>query len=336
MSSDQLPVNSDQLLVTPHQQRAGRDAPSLQIHIGPLCLRNPVMTASGTCGYGEELAEFVPLDKLGAIVTKTVTRHPREGNPPPRVCETAAGMLNAIGLQNVGIERFISDKLPFLRDAGATVIANIAGEDVAEFAELARRLDGVGGVAAIELNLSCPNVAGGLDFSTDPQLTEATCAAVKAATRLPVIAKLSPNVTDIVAIARAAVAGGADAVSLINTLVGMAIDVKTRRPKLANVTGGLSGPAIKPVALRMVYQVAQAVSVPVIGIGGIMTAEDALEFLLAGASAVQVGTATFTNPRVSLDVLEGIERWMQENGMGSVQEIVGGLRLAEHVPTLAR
>ncbi len=299
----------------------------LTTHIGSLCLRNPVMTASGTCGYGEELAQFVPLDRLGAIVTKTVTRRPREGNPPPRVCETAAGMLNAIGLQNVGIEKFISDKLPFLRDAGATVIANIAGEDVEEFAELAQRLDGVEGVAAIELNLSCPNVAGGLDFSIDPRLTEATCAAVKAATRLPVIAKLSPNVTSIVTIAKAAAAGGADAVSLINTLVGMAIDVKTRRPKIANVTGGLSGPAIKPVALRMVYQVAQAVNVPVIGIGGIMSAEDALEFLMAGASAVQVGTATFTNPRASLDVIEGMERWMQENGVGSVNEIVGGLRL---------
>jgi len=285
------------------------------------------MTASGTCGYGEELAEFVPLDQLGAIVTKTVTLHPREGNPPPRVCETAAGMLNAIGLQNVGIEKFISDKLPFLRQSGATVIANIAGKDVEGFAELAKRLDGVEGVAAIELNLSCPNVAGGLDFSTDPPLTEATCAAVKAATRLPVIAKLSPNVTDIVAMARAAVAGGADAVSLINTLVGMAIDVRTRRPKIANVTGGLSGPAIKPIALRLVYQVAQAVNVPVIGIGGIMTAEDALEFLIAGASAVQVGTATFTNPRASLDVIEGIERWMQENGVGGVQEIVGSLQL---------
>ncbi len=321
MSSEQLPVTSDPLPVTTYHL-------PLTTHIGPLRLRNPVMTASGTCGYGEELAEFVPLDRLGAIVTKTVTLRPREGNPPPRVCETAAGMLNAIGLQNVGIEKFISDKLPFLRQAGATVIANIAGDNLETFAQLAKMLDGVEGVgvAAIELNLSCPNVAGGLDFSVDPKLTEATCAAVKSATRLPVIAKLSPNVTDIVTIARAADAGGVDALSLINTLVGMAIDVKTRRPKIANVTGGLSGPAIKPVALRMVYQVAQAVSVPVIGIGGIMTAEDALEFLIAGASAVQVGTATFTNPRACLDILEGIERWMQENRVSSVKEIVGSLQ----------
>lgn len=300
---------------------------SLTTHIASLRLRNPVMTASGTCGYGEELAELVPLDQLGAIVTKTVTLRPREGNPPPRVCETAAGMLNAIGLQNVGIEKFISDKLPFLRQSGATVIANIAGEDVETFAQLAKMLDDAEGVAAIELNLSCPNVAGGLDFSIDPRLTEATCAAVKAATRLPVIAKLSPNVTDVVTIARAAVAGGADALSLINTLVGMAIDVKTRKPKIANVTGGLSGPAMKPIALRMVYQVAKEVSVPVIGIGGIMTAEDALEFLMAGARAVQVGTATFTNPQASWEVVEGMERWMRENGVESVKEIVGSLRV---------
>jgi dihydroorotate dehydrogenase (NAD+) catalytic subunit len=299
----------------------------LQIHLGPLSLQNPVLTASGTFGYGQELASFVDLSRLGGVVCKTVTRHPRAGNPPPRTCETAAGMLNAIGLQNVGIEGFIAEKLPYLQQFKVPIIVNVAGESVEDFAFLARALSDEENVSAIELNISCPNVAHGLDFATDPSLTEEVVAHVRAATHLPVIAKLSPNVTDITRIARAAEDGGAHALSLVNTFVGMAIDTRTRRPRLSNVSGGLSGPAIKPLALRAVYRCAQTVQIPLIGIGGIMNANDAIEFLLAGASAVQIGTANFVQPRATLDVLEGIEEYMKTNDILQVQELIGAAQV---------
>jgi len=283
------------------------------------------MTASGTFGYGQELASFVELPRLGAVVCKTVTRHPRAGNAPPRTCETPSGMLNAIGLQNVGLERFIQEKLPYLRAFAVPLIVNIAGESVEDFAFLARALNEYDGIAALEINISCPNVAHGLDFSTDPELTEQVVVHVCNATQLPIIAKLSPNVTDITIIARAAEAGGAHALSLVNTFLGMSIDIRTRRPRLSNITGGLSGPAIKPLALRAVYRCAQAVKIPIIGIGGIMDANDAVEYLIAGASAVQVGTATFVQPQAALDVLDGIERYLQTHNVPSIQQLVGSI-----------
>jgi dihydroorotate dehydrogenase (NAD+) catalytic subunit len=301
--------------------------PSLETRLGPLALKNPVLTASGTFGYGEELASFVDLSRLGAVVGKTVTRHPRAGNAPPRTCETAGGMLNAIGLQNVGIERFIEEKLPYLRQFDVPLIVNVAGESIEDFGFLARALSEQSGVAAIELNISCPNVAHGLDFATDPELAEQVVAHACQATHLPVIAKLSPNVTDISLIARAAEAGGAHALSMVNTFVGMAIDIRTRRPRLSNVTGGLSGPAIKPLALRAVYRCAQVVKVPIIGIGGIMTGEDAIEFLLAGASAVQVGTATFAQPDAALQVIQEIENYCRQHNVASVNDLVGSVRV---------
>ncbi|MGH7370721.1 MAG: dihydroorotate dehydrogenase, partial [Candidatus Methylomirabilales bacterium] len=262
-------------------------------------MKNPVMTASGTFGYGTEFTRFFDLNALGAIIVKTVTMHSRQGNPPPRIVETPGGMLNSIGLQNVGIDAFLRHKLPFFRSLTTPLLVNIAGKSVEEFATLAKRLTDVEGVAGIELNISCPNVAGGLDFGTDPTLTYEVVRAVRQATSLPVIPKLSPNVADITVIARAAADAGADALSLINTIVGMAIDGRTRRPKLPGATGGLSGPAIRPIAVRMVWEVARAVKLPLIGIGGIMTGNDAIEFLLAGASAVQVGTASFLDPLAS-------------------------------------
>jgi dihydroorotate dehydrogenase (NAD+) catalytic subunit len=300
---------------------------NLETRIAGLAMKNPVMTASGTFGYGEELASFVDLAKLGAVVGKTVTRHPRAGNAPPRTCETAAGMLNAIGLQNVGIERFIEEKLPYLRQFNVPLVVNIAGETIEDFGFLARALSEQEGVAALELNISCPNVAHGLDFATDPDATEQVVAHAKKCTHLPVFAKLSPNVTDITIIARAAEAGGADALSLVNTFVGMAIDVRTRRPRISNISGGLSGPAIKPLALRAVYRCAQAVQVPLIGIGGIVSGEDAIEFLLAGATAVQVGTATFAQPDAALRVIEGIESYCRKYNVSAVSELVGAMRV---------
>jgi dihydroorotate dehydrogenase (NAD+) catalytic subunit len=299
----------------------------LNTQIGPLSLKNPVLTASGTFGYGEELSSFVDLEKIGAIVCKTVTRHPRAGNAPPRTCETSSGMLNAIGLQNVGIDLFIRDKMPYLRQFDVPLIVNIAGESVEDFGFLARSLDEVEGVAAIELNISCPNVAHGLDFATDAALAEDVVAHVRQATRLPVIVKLSPNVTDITQIARAAEQGGAHALSLVNTFVGMAIDVRTRKPRLSNITGGLSGPAIKPLALRAVHRCSQAVSIPLIGIGGIFDATDAIEFFLAGASAVQVGTAHFVQPDAALQIVRGIEDYLAFNNMSSVSELVGAMQI---------
>lgn len=301
--------------------------PDLSLSIGRLKLKNPVLVASGTFGYGEEMAGFTDLSRLGGIVTKTVTRNPRPGNSPPRTVETAAGMLNSIGLENVGLEGFIKEKMPFLRKVKTAVIANIAGEDISDFAYLAERLSGVQGIAALELNLSCPNVAGGMDFSRTPSLAEKVVAEVKKVTPLAVIAKLSPNVAEIEPIAEACERAGADALSLINTLVGMAIDLRTRRPRLGAVFGGLSGPAIKPVALAMVCKAAKAVGIPVIGVGGIMTWEDALEFLLAGARAVQVGTATFIDPRAGEKVVNGLEAFCRREKLEDLKGVVGGLRI---------
>jgi len=305
------------------------DQIDLKVKIGSLVLRNPVMTASGTFGYGREFEDFVNLHHLGAVVVKGISLLPRAGNPPPRLVETPCGMLNAIGLENVGVERFLVDKLPWLRKRKTTVVVNILGNTVEEYAALAARLDGEDGVAALEVNISCPNVKqGGVAFGTDPRMAAAVTRAVRRATGLPLIIKLSPNVSDIQAMARAAAEEGADAVSLINTLLGMAIDLRTRRPRLANVVGGLSGPAIKPVALRMVWQVAQAVRIPVIGIGGIMTAEDALEFIVAGAHAVQVGTANFINPEAAGEIVDGICDYLQVQNIASIAELRGSLLLA--------
>jgi dihydroorotate dehydrogenase (NAD+) catalytic subunit len=301
----------------------------LRVNIGSLQLQNPVMTASGTFGYAREFEDFVNLQRLGAVVVKGISLSPRAGNPPPRVVETACGMLNAIGLENVGVERFISDKMPNLSVLGVPVIVNILGDSVEEYQEIARRLAEVESIAAIEVNISCPNVKkGGVAFGTDPQMAAAVTQAVKGVSRAPVIVKLSPNVTDISLMARAVAEAGADAVSLINTLIGMAIDLPTRRPRLANVIGGLSGPAIKPVALRMVYQVAQTVSIPVIGVGGIASADDALEFLLAGASAVQVGTANLVNPRTSEEVVAGISAYFRQHHIASVRDWIGALQVS--------
>ncbi len=302
----------------------------LTTRLGPVTLRNPVMTASGTFGFGFEYADYVPLDRLGAVVVKGIATFPWHGNPTPRVAEVTGGMLNAIGLQGPGVEKFLhgEEYLPFLRRAGATVFINIWGRTIEEYAEVAARLEAEpAGIAALEINISCPNIKeGGVAFGTDLRLAGAVVAAVRAATRLPLITKLSPNVTRIGDFARAVVDAGSDMVSLINTLSGMAIDIETRRPLIANRFGGLSGPAIKPVAVRMVYEAAQAVSVPVIGMGGIMTAADAIEFLLAGADAVAVGTANFTDPETPLKVITGIDAWLERHGCRSVAEIVGAVQ----------
>ncbi|MCX6377337.1 MAG: dihydroorotate dehydrogenase [Armatimonadetes bacterium] len=292
-------------------------------------MKSPVMVASGTFGFGKEYSDFVNLNDLGAIVTKGTSLDPWDGNPPDRIAETAAGMLNAIGLQNDGVDSLINEKLPWFAEANCDVpvIVNIIGKTVDEYAEIARRLDGVNGVAGLEVNISCPNVKhGGIAFGIDPKMTETVVGAVRKATSLPVIPKLSPNVTDIVLMARICVEAGADAVSLINTLLGTAIDAETRTFKLANITGGLSGPAIKPIALRMVWQVAEAVDVPIIGIGGIMTAEDAVEFFLAGADAIQVGTANFVNPEAAIEITAGLEEYLARHGFGHISEIVGAVK----------
>ncbi len=300
--------------------------PAMSVEIGSLTLRNPVMTASGTFGYGEEFKEYVDLEKIGAFVTKGLSLKPRAGNPTPRIVETPGGMLNAIGLQNVGIDAFIQKKVPFLRSVNTPAIANFFGYTPDEYAELASRLDAIPEVAALEVNISCPNVKqGGIVFGTDPGCAASVVAACRAATKKTLIVKLSPNVTDIVEMAQACEGAGADALSVINTLTGMAIDLERRRPVLANVTGGLSGPAIKPVALRMVWQVAKAVKVPVIGIGGIMSATDALEFMLAGATAVQVGTASFVNPAAAQEIAEGMERWLAGRGIADIRSLIGAL-----------
>lgn len=306
---------------------SGKDAfPDLRVNIGSLEIANPVMTASGTFGYAREFENLMNLHRLGAVIVKGISLNPRPGNAPPRIAETACGMLNSIGLQNVGVDRFITEKMNYLSGLNIPVIVNILGDSQAEYEEIAARLAGVPGVAGIEVNISCPNVKkGGVAFGTDPSMAAAVTGAVKKRADVPVMVKLSPNVADISLVAQAVEDGGADAVSLINTLIGMAIDLKTRRPVLANIIGGLSGPAIKPVALRLVYQVASTVSIPVIGIGGIETAEDALEFMLAGASAVQVGTANFVNPRASEEVVEGISDYVVAEKLPSVRSIIGKL-----------
>lgn len=309
------PVNSE-----PHKD--------LRVSIGKLQLANPVMTASGTFGYGQEFASLVELDRLGAIIVKGISLEPRPGNKPPRIIETACGMLNAIGLENVGVERFISEKLPYLQKLSTPVIVNILGDSIEDYAALAERLNGIEGIAAIEVNISCPNVKkGGVAFGTDPVMAGSVTSAVKRATSLPVIVKLSPNVTDVTLIARAVEDSGADAVSLINTLLGMAIDITSRKPKLANIVGGLSGPAIKPVALRMVWQTAQAVKVPIIGIGGIGTTKDALEFLMAGASAVQVGTANFYQPDAATQIVAGLGQFVYDQGLESIRDVINSLQV---------
>ncbi len=302
---------------------------NLSVQLAPkhqpgLLLANPVMTASGTFGYGIEYSQIFDIQRLGAIICKGTTLEPRDGNPQPRLAETASGLLNSIGFQNVGVDALIKEKAPIWAGWRVPVIVNIAGETIGDYAQLASQLDGVAGISAIEVNISCPNIkAGGAEFGANPKSAARVTASVKAATSLPVLVKLTPNTTDIVEIAAAVAEAGADAVSLINTLKGMAIDITKRRPLLGNITGGLSGPVIKPVALYMVYAVAGAVELPVIGCGGIATANDAIEFIMAGASAVQVGTASFTNPHASLDILEGIEQFLEKEGIDNLTDLIG-------------
>jgi dihydroorotate dehydrogenase (NAD+) catalytic subunit len=298
--------------------------PDISVKLGSFELSNPVIAASGTFGYGLEFTPFVDLNRLGGLCTKGLSLNPRIGNPVPRVFETASGMLNAIGLENVGFERFRDEKLPLLDKFRTRVIANFFGETVQEYAEMAEHLSGLERVDALEMNISCPNVEeGGLAFSSNAQIVEQVVKAVRPVTQKFLIVKLSPNVTDICKIAQAAEAAGADAVSLVNTYVGMALDIDAQKPFLANGSGGLSGPAIKPIALNMVYNVSRAVSIPVIGIGGIRTAEDALEFVMAGASAIQVGTANFFDPAVTIKIIDGIQRWCLEKGISNLNEIRG-------------
>lgn len=305
--------------------------PNLEVEIAGIKLKNPVMTASGTFGYGEEFSPFIDLDKLGAMVLKGITLKPKMGNPPPRIIETPSGMLNSIGLQNVGVEILIKEKLPYLQKFNTPVIINISGDTIEEYVELARRLEEVSkemGIAGLEVNISCPNVKkGGMIWGTDAQSTYKIISSIRKATSLPLIVKLTPNVTDIKTIAQAAEEAGADTLSLINTLVGMVVDIDSCKSKLANVSGGLSGPAVKPVALWLVWQVFQTVNIPVIGIGGIIKVEDALEFIIAGARAIEIGTANFVNPRVTIKIIEGIEKYLIENNIKDVNELVGSLKI---------
>lgn len=306
--------------------------PELSIQLAPgnktgLLIANPVMTASGTFGYGTEYSEIFDIQRLGAIVCKGTTLKPREGNPQPRLVETPSGVINSIGLQNIGVKALIREKAPVWAGWRVPVIVNIAGDTVEEYVKIAKALDGVDGISGIEVNISCPNVqAGGAAFGAVPDTAAEVTAAVRKATSLPVIAKLTPNAADIAEVAIAVARAGADAISLINSVKAMAIDLETRRPVIGNITGGLSGPAIKPLALALVYEVAGAVDVPVIGCGGIASADDALEFIMAGASAVQVGSATYSNPRAALDFLEGIEQFMEKERIKSLKEIIGAAR----------
>jgi dihydroorotate dehydrogenase (NAD+) catalytic subunit len=302
--------------------------PDLKVDIGGLQLQNPVLTASGTFGYAREFEHLVDLNRLGGIIVKGLSLAPTGGNPPPRIAETPCGMLNAIGLENVGIENFVAEKLPFLQTLTPPIIANIYGKLEDEYTRLAARIEDVEAIAGIEVNISCPNVkAGGMAFGVDPQAAFSVVQAVRKQTGKCLIVKLSPNVTDITQIARAAEDAGADCISLINTLTAMSVDIETRRPRLANITGGLSGPAIKPVALRMVWQVARIAKVPVIGIGGIMSAEDALEFFIAGASAIQVGTANFVNPQATTDIIDGVEKFLVERNIDRISDLIGTLEI---------
>jgi len=315
-----------------HLNRHKELATNLSVQLAPkhksgLLLANPVMTASGTFGYGTEYSHLFDIQRLGAIVCKGTTLEPREGNPQPRLAETACGVLNSIGMQNIGADALVKEKAPIWAGWRVPVIVNIAGEAVDDYAQLASKLDGVAGISAIEVNIGCPNLkAGGIEFGSEPGLAAEVTAAVKRATSLPVLVKLTPHTSDIAGTAVSVAEAGADAISAINTIKGIAIDITRRRPLLGNITGGLSGPAIKPVALWMVYEVAGAVEIPVIGCGGIVAASDAIEFIMAGASAIQVGTAGFTNPRAHLDVLEGIEQFMKKEGIEDIAELIGAAR----------
>lgn len=296
----------------------------MSVNLGGLQMQNPVAVASGTFGYGREYQSYVDISKIGAVIVKGTTLEPRCGNPPPRIYETPAGMLNAIGLENPGIEVFLQEYLPALMEDGVTIVANIAGNSVDEYALITKIIDNHPGIAAIELNISCPNVKqGGMQFGTDPRLVRQVVEAVKKETSLPVIPKLSPNVTDIVCIAKAARDGGADALSMINTLMGMAVDIEKKRPVLGNVFGGLSGPAIKPVALRMIYQVYKEVDLPILGGGGISNTRDALEFIMAGASAVSIGTGNFVNPLLAQEIAQGLEKYLLEQSISNIHDLVG-------------
>ena len=300
------------------------EKPNLAVNLGGVKLKNPVVVASGTFGYGKEYESFIDLSKIGAVIVKGTTIEPRLGNPPPRIIETPAGMLNAIGLENPGIEVFLTEYLPYLLDKGATVIVNIAGNTIEDYAKLADRIENHHGIAAIELNISCPNVKqGGLQFGTKPDSVYEVVKAVKAHTSRPIIPKLSPNVTDIVEIAMAAKSAGADGLSMINTLLGMAVDVKNNRPALGNVFGGLSGPAIKPVALRMIYQVYKAIDLPILGGGGILDTNDALEFLMVGSSAVSIGTGNFINPYAALEIIDGLQNYLSEHNLVHISQVTG-------------
>ena len=300
----------------------------LSVRIGSLELRNPFLAASGCFGYGVEYARAFDLTTLGAVVTKGLFLNEREGHPPPRIVETPAGMLNAIGLQGIGVHRFVAEKMPELRRLGATVIVNVCGTTIEEYCEVSRILSDTEGVAALELNISCPNIKeGGIQFGCSQTGTYDVVSAVRRVTPLPIIPKLTPNVTDVASFARAAEEGGADAVSLVNTFLAMAIDVETRRPKLSNVLGGLSGPAIRPIAVRMVWECHQAVKLPIIGMGGIASARDALEFIIAGATAVQVGTANFVDPFVWRDLVAGVDDYLDRHGIARIRDLVGRLEL---------
>ncbi|MDH7570349.1 MAG: dihydroorotate dehydrogenase [Armatimonadota bacterium] len=308
------------------QEAAGAPCVDLSVNIAGLRLKNPVMTASGTFGYGREMAAMVDLNRLGALVVKTLQLEPRPGNPPPRICETPAGMINSIGLPGSGIARFVAEELPFLRQFHTPVVLSVAGRFAEEYVALARIADEAEGVDAVELNISCPNVKqGGLAFSVDPAATAEVVAACRRATSKPLFAKLTPNVTCIADVARAAEDAGADAIAAINTILAMAINVRTRRPRIGSNVGGLSGPAIRPIAVRMVWEIARAVRIPVIGMGGIVTGEDALEFILAGASAVAVGTATFRNPTAAVEVVDELAALLAEQGVASVRSLVGAV-----------
>lgn len=298
----------------------------LKVNIGKLSLKNPVLTASGTFGYGLEFQDFVPLEGIGGIIVKGTTLHPREGNDYPRMAETASGMLNCVGLQNKGVDYFCEQIYPQLKDIDTNFIVNVSGSTLEDYAECAARIDALEKIPAIELNISCPNVKqGGMAFGTSCEGATSVVKAVRERYKKTLIVKLSPNVTDIAEIARACEAEGADSVSLINTLMGMAIDIEKRRPVLSIATGGLSGPAVKPVALRMVWQVAKAVKIPVVGLGGIMTAEDAIEFFMAGATAIEIGTANFIDPTATIKVRDGINDWLERHGCQSIQEIIGSI-----------
>ncbi len=302
----------------------------LKVKIGKIIFKNSVLVASGTFGYGEEYSELFDLNRLGGIITKSVTLNPREGNPPPRTCETPSGMLNSIGLANIGIEKFIQEKLPFLRKFNTRIIVNVAGSTVDEYLQVVEKLNRAKGVDMLEINISCPNVVeGGMVFGSDPECAFRCVKSIRKATDYPLVTKLTPNVRDIGEIALAVEDAGSDCVSLINTLVGMAIDSKTKKPLLANITGGLSGPAIKPVALAMVWKVAQKVKIPVVGIGGITNTEDALEFLLAGASLIQVGTSNFIDPQTAIKIIEGLKNYCKGNKISKIKSLIGKLKIGD-------